>query len=337
MYKPEWLKAHAEVDVVLVGEYEMTLLEAMERVESGRDLTGTAGLLYRDADGDVFEGGRRTLEPDLLKFPWPARHFLPMYAYRDEPGNIPRPSVQMWASRGCPYGCTFCAWPQIMYNSPKYRVRPIEDVVDEMEWLAREYNFASAYFDDDTFNIGKKRMMRFADEVKSRNMDLPFGVMARADLMDREMLVALKEAGLWGIKYGVESAVQDIVDACDKGLDIEKVKRSVDLTHEMGVKMHLTFMFGLPGETWETAMKTIDMALAFAPESVQFTVATPFPGSKYWTEITSQNKLRTTDFSKYDGFRSAVVRTDALSAEQLEEILKIANQRWNQFRFKRAS
>ncbi|MCL4234879.1 MAG: hypothetical protein KJ042_10205, partial [Deltaproteobacteria bacterium] len=107
-------------------------------------------------------------------------------------------------------------------------------------------------------------------------------------------------------------------------------------THELGIKMHLTFMFGLPGETWDSAMKTIDMAIAFAPESVQFTVATPFPGSKYWNEITSEGKLRTRDFSKYDGFRSAVVRTDALTGDQLEEILRIANQRWSQFRFQRA-
>ena len=336
MFRTPWLREHTEVNAVLVGEYEMALLEFARRLESGTSPVGTVGLLWRDADGDVFDGGRRPLEPDLSVFPWPARHFLPMYAYRDEPGNIPRPSVQMWASRGCPYGCTFCAWPQIMYASPKYRVRPVEDVVDEMEWLAREYNFASAYFDDDTFNIGKKRMLAFAREVKSRNMDLPFGIMARADLMDREILTELKEAGLWGLKYGVESATQEIVDACDKGLELEKVKRAVEFTHELGIKMHLTFMFGLPGETWDSAMKTIDMAIAFAPESVQFTVATPFPGSKYWNEITSEGKLRTRDFSKYDGFRSAVVRTDALSGDQLEEILRIANQRWSQFRFQRA-
>ncbi|MCZ7584439.1 MAG: radical SAM protein [Deltaproteobacteria bacterium] len=263
MYATQFLKDHAEPDAVLVGEYEFSFLELVDRFEAGADLKGTRGTIVRAEDGEIVDGGRRDLEMDMLKFPWPARHFLPMLNYRDEPGNLPRPSVQMWASRGCPYKCTFCAWPQIMYGNHKYRIRPVKDVVDEMEWLFEHYGFESAYFDDDTFNLGKKRMLEFAREVKSRNMGRAFGIMARADNMDREILEALKDAGLWGLKYGVESAEQQILDNCEKDLDIEKVKTTVALTHELGIKMHMTFMFGLPGETTETAKKTIDLALDF--------------------------------------------------------------------------
>ncbi len=336
MYQTLFLMENLDADIVLIGEYELSLLDVCNTLESGGSPAGINGVIARE-DGQVINGGRRSLTTDLSQFPWPARHFLPMSNYHDEPGSIPRPSVQMWASRGCPFDCTFCAWPQIMYDSRKYRARAIVDVVDEMEWLVKECGFASVYFDDDTFNIGKERMLDFAREVKSRSLDVPFAIMARADLMDREILEALKGAGLYALKYGVESAEQKLLDQCAKGLDIEEVKRTVQTTHDLDIKMHLTFMFGMPGETMETARKTIDLALEMKAESVQFTVATPFPGSKYWQEMVDAGKLTSRDYTRYDGFRSAVVKTDSLSSKQLEGILIEANRRWHEFRFSTAT
>jgi len=203
--------------------------------------------------------------------------------------------------------------------------------VDEMEWLVREMGFGSVYFDDDTFNIGKKRVLRFAREVKSRNLRVPWAIMARADTMDREMLEALVESGLHSIKYGVESASQELLDHCEKSLDIQKVKDTVQITHELGIKMHLTFMFGLPGETRDTARRTIDLALELAPESLQFTISTPFPGSKYYYMLEKEGRLLSRDWQRYDGFRSSVIRTEALSGSDLEEIAVEANDIWNTF------
>lgn len=330
MYEPDFLAEHPDLDYVLIGEYEYTIRELLKLLESGKSLEGCLGLIYRDG-AEVKVNERRPVIQDLDRLPWPARQFLPMYNYHDEPGNIPRPSVQMWASRGCPFGCVFCAWPQIMYGNNKYRTRGVIDTVDEMEWLVREMGFKSVYFDDDTFNVGKKRTMHFAAEVKSRKLDVPWAVMARADKMDREMLEALKEAGLASVKYGVESADQAILEKSAKGLDVQKVKETVKITHELGIKMHLTFMFGLTDETKKTAKKTIDLALELAPESVQFTISTPFPGSVYYHQLVQEGRLLHKDFSRYDGFRSAVIRTDDLSPEDLEEICREANDRWNAF------
>ena len=330
MYEPGFMREHSFLDYVLMGEYEMTLLDLAKRLAAGRSTEGTLGLLHRQ-NGDILVENRRPPIEDLDSLPWPARHFLPMHDYHDEPGNIPRPSVQMWASRGCPFGCVFCAWPQIMYGESRYRPRDVVDTVDEMEWLVREMGFKSVYFDDDTFNVGKKRVMRIASEIKSRKLRVPWAVMARADIMDREMLEALVEAGLHSIKYGVESAHQPVLDGSGKSLDLEKVRRTVKITQELGVKMHLTFMFGLPGETRETARKTMDLALELAPESLQFTISTPFPGSKYYLMLEREGRILTKDWSRYDGFRSSVIRTEALSAGDLEDIAKEANDLWNTF------
>jgi radical SAM superfamily enzyme YgiQ (UPF0313 family)/GT2 family glycosyltransferase len=325
MQTPEWLVQHRDVDFVLVGEYELTLRALVERLEREEPCDGIHGLIHRGGWTGV-----RPLVEDLDVLPWPARHLLPMYDYRDEPGSIPRPSVQMWASRGCPYRCSFCAWPQIMYGGFKYRTRDVVDVVDETEWLVREWGFKSVYYDDDTFNLGKRRMLEFCGELARRRLDVPWAIMARVDGMDAEVLETMARAGLRALKYGVESADQALVDACGKRLDVSRVRETVRLTHSFGIKTHLTFMFGLPGETRDTARRTIDLALELMPESVQFTLATPFPGSALYEQLSAAGRLRTSDYSAFDGFHTAVVSTDELAPSDLEELLAEANRRWAQ-------
>jgi radical SAM superfamily enzyme YgiQ (UPF0313 family) len=334
MYEPAWLAEHRDVDFVLIGEYETTLAELVQRLGAGAPPAGCAGLLWRDGDRVVGEG-RRPLVEDLDSLPWPARHFLPLANYHDEPGSIPRPSAQMWASRGCPFGCVFCAWPQIMYDSRRCRLRSIRDTVDEMEWLVRDGGFRSVYFDDDTFNVKKERTLAFAREVRRRRIGAPWAIMARADLMDRETLAALKDSGLAALKYGVESAEPALLGQMEKALDLDKVRAVLGWTRELGIKMHLTFLFGMAGETRETAQRTIDLALASEAESVQFSIATPFPGSRYHRELAAAGRLVSGDFAKYDGFRSAVVRTDHLEPRDLEEIVGEAQRRWREHREQR--
>ncbi|MBU1887925.1 MAG: radical SAM protein, partial [Candidatus Omnitrophica bacterium] len=203
---PLFLKNHEFIKYVFMGEYEITLLDLVTHLKEGRDLSEVPGLIYRDSN-DIKVNPMRPLI-DLDKMPWPLRQGLPMYRYNDTPGDMPIPSVQMYASRGCPYGCKFCLWPQVMYHGNRYRTRDIIDVVDEMEYLVKEMNFKSVYFDDDTFNIGKERMLKLCDEIKKRKLDVPWAIMARADLMDKEILKEMRDAGLFAVKYGVESATQ---------------------------------------------------------------------------------------------------------------------------------
>jgi radical SAM superfamily enzyme YgiQ (UPF0313 family) len=331
----EFLRAHPEIDFVFQGEYEFLLRDLVRTLEAGDDLRGVLGLIHRGADGAVVVNPPRPLIEDLGEVPWPARHFLPMERYNDTPGEIPLPSVQMWASRGCPYKCNFCAWPQLIYGGQSYRTRDPVAVVDEMEYLVRKCNFRSVYFDDDTFNIGKPRILAICAEMKRRGLIIPWAVMARADTADREMLEAMREVGLQAIKYGVESADQAIVNNCGKRLNLEKVRQTVAVTRELGIKYHLTFTFGLDGETWETARKTIDMALELDPDTLQFSIITPFPGSRYYHELDSKGYLTSKDWSRYNGYVSAVIRTDELSSADLEAILREANRAWERHVLKR--
>jgi radical SAM superfamily enzyme YgiQ (UPF0313 family) len=157
--------------------------------------------------------------------------------------------------------------------------------------------------------------------------------MARADTMDQEMLIALKEAGLYALKYGVESGSQQLLNKAGKNLDLQKVKKTIRLTREVGIKYHLTFMFGLPGETWKTVEETIQFALEADPNSLQWSMATPFPGSRFYEMMEDKGYLVSKDFNEYDGCNRSVVRTDDLSAADLEKALRLAQKRWNQHLF----
>ena len=336
MYTKDFILKYPYVDIILQGEYEFTLLELVHTIERNKPLNPIKGLIFRESTDEVVVNARRPLETDLQQFPWPARHHIPMEKYCDLPGGIPAPSLQIWASRGCPFHCIFCSWPQIMYGSNKYRVRDPKDVVDEMEWCINKYGFKSVYFDDDTFNIGRPRILQLCKEIKTRNINLPWAIMARADCMDREILTAMRDAGLVALKYGVESGVQEILRETGKSLDIEKVRETVRITRELGIKFHLTFTFGLPGETHETIRKTVDLAMELDPDSLQFSIVTPFPGSKYFDILDKKGYMLSKNWEEYDGYNRAVIRTEHLSNLDLEKALVMANRRWKRHIFLRS-
>ena len=325
---PEFLDKLPKLDFTLSGEYEFPLLSLMRSLRDDAPLDAAPGLTWRNGDGTAATTPKGPPQQDVDAFPWPARDLLPMEKYNDRPGGIPEPSLQLIASRGCPFGCVFCAWPQLMYGGNSYRARSSKDVVDEIEAAVKEFGFKSFYFDDDTFNVGKKRILELCREIKERNLGLPWAIMARADQMDRELLEALKGAGLTALKYGVESGSQDVLKAACKGLDLDKVKESVRITRELGIHYHLTFMFGLPGETDATARQTIDLALELDADSAQFSVATPWPGSRFYDHLLEKGHLLSENFDEYDGYHSAVVRTDALRPEELIGWRNTAEAEW---------
>jgi len=331
MYDTSFLDQNPLVDYVLAGEYEYTLRDLITYLNEGKDLSTCQGLYYRQ-DGKGVYTGKRPLIANLDELPWPARHFLPMEKYHDNPGGIPDLSLQVHSTRGCPFQCVFCAWPQIMYGDHSYRVRSPKDVVDEIAWCKEKYSIKSFYIDDDTFNIGKPRLLEFAEELKKRNLGLPWAAMARSDTCDAETIAKLRDAGMVAIKYGVESGDQNIVNAIGKKLNLETLKKAVKETKALGVKVHLTFTFGLPGETRETAERTVRLALALDPDSLQFSLTTPYPGSKFYDQLEKSGHLLSKDWDLYDGYNTSVVRTDELGPEDLVNILRDAEKRWSRHR-----
>jgi radical SAM superfamily enzyme YgiQ (UPF0313 family) len=312
---PKWLDEHPLVDFGTEGEYEFTILQTAQRLHASKE--GIGGLVYRDASGKAISNGRAPLV-DLTSLPWPAREYLPMNNYWDNWGGLPEPCLQIHGSRGCPFTCNFCQWPQLMYGGNKYRVRTAKDIVDEIVHCRDTYGSKSFYFDDDTFNIGKKRMLEICDELIRRKLKMPWSAMSRADTCDIGTLQRMRDSGMLAIKYGLESGDQKILDDCGKKLDLKVAIENIKETKRLGIICHLTISFGLPGETHETIQKTMKLLDDLDPDSVQFSISTPYPGSELYDQLLAKGHLLSSDFDEYDGMNTAVIRTDALTAEEIQ-------------------
>ena len=237
VYPEDILKENAWIDYILLGEYEETLLELCQSLKEGSVTKALPGMVMREGE-TILHGGSRELMENIDSLPWPAREFLPMHHYRDDFAGMPLPNLQMWASRGCPYTCIFCLWPAVMYGNQKYRTRTPVDVVDELEHCIEHYQIKSVFFDDDTFNIGSKRLIQLSQELNQRQLHIPWAIMARADLAEAKSLEAMQGAGLMAAKYGIESGNQAIVDRASKHLDLKKAEEGIKLTKSMGIKVH---------------------------------------------------------------------------------------------------
>ena len=324
MFDPSFFERNDLVDGVLVGEYELTLREFLRQGAAPKQ--AIPGLIWNTPAGPL-DGGRKASQEGLDELPWPARHLFAMDRYHDLPGGIPSPSVQLWGSRGCSFTCSFCAWPQILYGDHAYRTRRAEAVADEVLAMQAQ-GYRSVYFDDDTFNLGKRRTADIARAFQERGVHMPWAFMGRADTCDPRQYEDLVKSGLQAVKYGVESADTARLKQIGKNLDIGRVRESIRVVKSLGIKVHLTFMFGLPGETLDTMQRTLDLAYDLDPDSAQFTVATPFPGSRLHDEMTAAGRLDGIDLSDLDGYRSGVVSTEALEAEQIVAFVHGVHRRW---------
>lgn len=319
IFPEQILKGYNFIDYILLGEYEYTLLDLVNALENNLALASVSGLAYRN-DTKTEVNNHNTTVDNLDSLPWPERETLPMYNYNDSFCNLPQPNVQILTSRGCTFQCIFCLWPQTTYREHRYRKRDLVDVVDEMEYLIKEFNFKAVYFDDDVFNIDRNHVFGICEEIRKRKIKIPWAAMARVDLMDEELLESLAESGLYAVKYGIESADQGILNFCKKNMNLDKARPIIKLTRELGIKVHLTFCLGLPGETHQTIKKTIDFIQDTNPDSLQFSFATPFPGTEYFNYMKEKDILISEDWSDYDGNQKCIVNTEELSNEDLERI-----------------
>jgi anaerobic magnesium-protoporphyrin IX monomethyl ester cyclase len=147
----------------------------------------------------------------------------------------------------------------------------------------------------------------------------------------------MRQTGLSAVKYGLESSDQQILNNARKGMDLRKAERMIHLTKALGIKIHLTFTFGLPGETQDTIKRTIDYALGFNPDSLQFSLMTPYPGTEYYDLLDKKGHIVSKDWSLYDGASRSVIRTDCLSSKDLEKAKEEALRRWKRFQRSRRS
>jgi radical SAM superfamily enzyme YgiQ (UPF0313 family) len=269
-------------DAVVLGEGEVTAVQLLSILSKGGQWQGIAGLAWLE-DDQMAQGPARDRIVDLESIEFPARSLADIDGYarrwRERHGYF---GLSLMSSRGCPYDCAFCSRPVF---GRKVRRRSVTNVVEELREIRFVHGADRVRFADDILPLDRKWMMDLLEAIKEANLGLEFECLARADLVDEEMLVAMADVGFKEVFYGVESGSDTVLEAMCKGQTREQVLRATTLTRKAGMVQHWFIMFGYPGETVEDVERTVDMIIDVAPESISTTVAYPIRGTPLHDQV----------------------------------------------------
>jgi anaerobic magnesium-protoporphyrin IX monomethyl ester cyclase len=311
----------SKVDVVIKGEQDYTTLKV---VDSLKDLKNVNSICYRDGDKVVDNVGHNMVE-NLDELPFPDRNLIPHEWYVE--GHARKlPFTFVMGARGCPNQCSFCLWPHVYYNH-RVRVRSAKNIVDELEWLVKEYGMKEVFFDEGTFNISKKRVMEVCNEIINRGVKIVWSCSGRVDCADIEMFRTMKKAGCKLICYGVESANQRTLDKTKKAISVGQTRRAVKLTKDAGIIAHVNLMVGFPWETKNEMENTIDFGLKLDADTVQYSLVFPHPGSEMFDQAIKEGWFypeALEDYSMFDMTSGPVLKTE-VSREELMDIVSKAH------------
>ncbi|MFH0832255.1 MAG: radical SAM protein [Candidatus Aenigmatarchaeota archaeon] len=285
-------------DFALVSEYEFLALMAVEG-KAKKGIVKSKKLV------------------DINDIPWPARHMFKMNLY-NEVFCRNYPNIQMMASRGCPLRCSYCNIFTMNNFQRIHRKRDVGNVADEMQFCIDEYKPKELYLDDDNIDISPQWLSDLLDEKIKRIGDFPFTCMGHVNVKE-ELLEKMKKAGCVGIKLGIESSNNYVLKRLGKGMTNEMAVRTIKKCKELGIKTHLTFCIGLPGDTEQTVSDTIDFAMKYG-DSFQISTAAPFPATPLWDEAVKNNWIKFKSWDSFDGMKDAIINYPNLSNKCLQNI-----------------
>ena len=305
-----------QLDIIVRKEGEETLLELVKRIEAGKSYSNIIGTTCRK-DGKVVRNPDRPYIENLDELPFPARHLWPMEKLRECEDVL-----YLAMSRGCVYWCEFCA--TVRMHGRKYRMRSPKNVADELEFLNKKFNASYFTFCDDAFTVDQARTEELCREIASRGLKIRWNCGTRVDMLTKDLLLKMKEAGCVSVWFGVESGSQQVLDAMKKGITPELTEKVIGWVREVGLKPVPNVILGFPGETKKSAWKTIRFIEKISPDDLGFyNVATPFPGTPLYDLVIEKGWMRVTDFNKYDT-ATPIFETPWLSIEDLGKLREAA-------------
>ena len=232
----------------------------------------------------------------------------------------------MITSRGCVYGkCSFC------YQPRKYGKRQSpKKVVSQIVELHKKYGIKEVRFWDDVFLYNNKWINEFCELLEKENLDIIWACHARVDTVSKEMLLRVKKAGCWQVLYGLESANFNLLKNINKGTTKKQARNAVKWTKEVGIEVRVSCILGLPGETPELTDETINFAYQLDPDILQFSLITPYPGSKMYEQYKNSKQLDP-NIKKYCEIKPVFLPKGYKNLKQLEKKYK---QAYSNFYFK---
>jgi radical SAM superfamily enzyme YgiQ (UPF0313 family) len=272
---PEEAMANTCFDVGVLGEGEFAMLELVEHFQGRKALEDITGIVFRKDDGSCHFTPSRKKFKALDELPFPSRHLLPPNIYRPIPVDEHAfPKFAMVSSRGCPHACAFC-----QKSRSGYRSHSANYVVDELEHLIRDFGVQDVAFVDSLFCANKKRVHAICDEMIRRGVHkkVSWTCSSRVEVVDKELLQKMKDAGCWRTRFGVESGSDRVLDFISKGITKDKIRKAITYAHEVGLRPKAFFMVGHMPDTRESILETIEFAKSIPLHDVTVQINTLLP------------------------------------------------------------
>ena len=320
------------VDFITIGESEITLLELVRCIEQNdTGLSAIDGLGYK-MDGVAALNPKTRFIENIDEIPFPARHLLPMEKYYkagESHGGLKRDRyASVITSRGCPGNCIYCSIHTIW--GTRWRARSPDNVLDEIEHLVNDYGVEEIHFEDDNLTFDRERAKMIFHGIIDRGLDItwttPNGLAVWT--LDEEILKLMKISGCYQINLGIESGNEEVLrKVIRKPFKLEKVREIVKKIGELGIWSHGFFILGMPGETKQTIMDTIDFATNLNLDSASFFVATPYPGTKL-CDICKEHGY-VPDYDTQDlRVQSSMISTEEFTSDEVLQWQKLAYRRF---------
>ncbi len=277
-------------DYIVCGEGELTMLDLVKSLKNGTEVNKIPGLIYRGQINFI----KRDLIKELDELPMPDWEQMDPRKYRKAPhGALIKnfPVAPVVTTRGCPYNCSFCSSPNFWGRSLRYRTP--ERVIEEIEYLIRDFGVKEIHFEDDNLTMDRDHIVGICDLILKKGLNFswatPNGV--RADRVDEELLKLMKRAGCYYIAFGIESGNQDILNNIKKRETLADIEKSVRLANKTGMMTQGFFILGLPGETEQTIKNSIAFAKRIPLDRAQFLILDLLPGSELWQKHNKEYHL----------------------------------------------
>jgi len=320
----EILSLNPDVDFVIIGEAERTLLDLLRALETGSGYSDLDGIAFRQGDSATLIPKTKYIE-DLDSVPFPARHLFDMRRYLEKGESHgyarQRPFTQVVTSRGCPCRCTFCCLDA--HWGGRQRMRSARNVLDELEWIVKEYGVKEVHFEDENFTANKKRAIEICDGIIERGLDIRWHSAAgiAAYTLDEQLLDKMQASGCFSITLGIESGNQNVVTRLmNKPVNLKKIPVLVKQIRDRGMDVRGFFMIGYPGETKETIEQTIDYAKQLELDWVYISIFSPLPKTRIYDTCIDKHYIRKGDFDPVKCFHRGIVRTPEFDPEYLHAL-----------------
>ena len=319
------------IDAVARHEYDLIIRDVAIALREGNDPYSVNGLTYRK-NGSILSNPDMPYINDLDEIPFASEFIYKHLNYKDyffAAGKYPE--IQIFTGRGCMARCNFCVYPQTMHGH-NYRMRSPENVIAELEYISRSFpDVREIIFEDDTFTMKKERVEKICRLMITKGLNRRFRWLCNARVnLDLDTMILMKKAGCHLIIPGIESGNQEILNNIRKGTTLKQIHDYVQNAKKAGLQVHACYMVGNKGETRETMIETLRLALELDTDTAQFYPLLPFPGTDayYWAKGNGYIHGSYSDYVKEDGTINCLLELPSLSGEEMVRFCDYARKRY---------